>query len=166
MTQTAEGALLVAAKRLGLNPTVYRQKANSGLKYCYRCREWKPRDGGFTTDRSRTDGKNPLCRDCASRSSRRSYKKRPPNLTTGRRLVAARDGDCQQARSRIVTLVKSGIMPHPNRRPCSKCGHVWEPSQKHHEYHHHKGYAAEHHENVEALCFTCHGKEPKSTSRK
>lgn len=41
--------------------------------------------------------------------------------------------------------------------PCVDCGHIRSNSEeRRHEYDHHLGYAAEHHEHVEPVCTTCH----------
>lgn len=70
----------------------------------------------------------------------------------------ARDGDKVQARARVNTQVQHGLRPHPNTLPCVDCGHVWTPGGRRHEYDHHQGYAAEHHEDVEPVCVRCHKK--------
>ena len=77
-----------------------------------------------------------------------------------------RDGDKKQARQRINVLVRTGRMPHPNTLPCADCGHVWAPGERRHEYDHHKGYAAEHHYEVEPVCSNCHAKRdnPKAAA--
>jgi hypothetical protein len=69
---------------------------------------------------------------------------------------APRDGDRKQARQRINVEVKGGRRPHPNSFPCTDCGHVWVKGERRHEYDHHKGYAAEHHYDVEPVCTLCH----------
>jgi hypothetical protein len=38
------------------------------------------------------------------------------------------------------------------------CGHVWKKGERRHEYDHYKGYAAQHHYDVEPVCSTCHAK--------
>lgn len=67
-----------------------------------------------------------------------------------------RDGDKKQARQRINVEVRTGHRPHPNTLPCSECGHEWSDGERRHEYHHHKGYSAEHHYDVIPLCTECH----------
>lgn len=67
-----------------------------------------------------------------------------------------RDGDKKQARQRVNTEVRTGYRPHPNALPCTDCGHIWLPGERRHEYDHFKGYAAEHHYDVEPVCTTCH----------
>ena len=70
--------------------------------------------------------------------------------------MAAREGDYRQARRRVNYLVDLGLLPRPNNLPCADCGHVWKPGQLRHEYDHHLGYDAQHHEDVEAVCTPCH----------
>lgn len=77
---------------------------------------------------------------------------------------APRDGDKKQARQRINVLVRTGRMPHPNTLPCVDCGHVWTAGERRHEYDHHKGYAAEHHYDVEPVCTLCHAKRDSAKS--
>ena len=67
-----------------------------------------------------------------------------------------RDDDRDQARQRINVLVRTGRLPHPNTLPCKDCGHLWTTGERRHEYDHHKGYAAQHHYDVEPVCTTCH----------
>lgn len=40
--------------------------------------------------------------------------------------------------------------------PCTDCGHVWGPGERRHEHDHHRGYEAEHHQDVEVVCTLCH----------
>lgn len=67
-----------------------------------------------------------------------------------------RDGDKRQARQRINVEVRTGKRPHPNQLPCADCGHVWEEGERRHEYDHYKGYAPDHHYDVESVCTVCH----------
>lgn len=154
MAQTKEGALLVAAKKIELKPELYRSRVKAGEKWCYGCRDWHPRYF-FGKDKTRFDGLVPACREFKNSRLRKAYIPRP-RPQKGRSFVPARDGDRLQARRRINYFVESGIMLHPNKLPCSSCGHVWNPGDTRHEYHHFKGYKAEHHEDVEALCCSCH----------
>lgn len=68
----------------------------------------------------------------------------------------ARDGDKLQARQRVNVEVRTGYRPHPNTLPCTDCRHEWKPGERRHEYDHAKGYASEHHLDVEPVCTTCH----------
>lgn len=75
-----------------------------------------------------------------------------------------RDGDKEQARHRINIEVRTGRRPHPNSLPCVDCGHVWKKGERRHEYDHHKGYAAKHHHDVEAVCTICHAKRDSTAA--
>lgn len=57
------GALKIAAGRLGITFEEYRGKVASGLKWCYRCKQWKP-TADFNIDRSRGDGLSAKCYEC------------------------------------------------------------------------------------------------------
>ena len=61
------------------------------------------------------------------------------------------------ARQRINVEVRMGRRVHPNTLVCIECGHLG--TERRHEYHHHLGYAAEHHHDVVAICTTCHAKQ-------
>ena len=76
-----------------------------------------------------------------------------------------RDGDRKQARQRINVEVRTGHRPHPNTLPCVDCGHVWRAGERRHEYDHHRGYAAEHHLDVVAVCTLCHAKRDGFAAR-
>lgn len=76
-----------------------------------------------------------------------------------------RDGDKEQARQRVNMDVRFGRRPHPNALPCVDCGHVWAEGERRHEYDHHRGYAAEHHLDVEAVCTTCHAARDSARKR-
>lgn len=123
-------------------------------KLCSDCREIKP-VSAFARDRTRTDGLTYRCRECRNAHSRARYAPKP-GPTPGRRFVEARNGDQAQARRRINYLVEAGLIPAPNALPCADCGHVHAPGERRHEYDHHLGYSSEHHEDVEAVCTTCH----------
>ncbi|MFJ1653455.1 hypothetical protein ACIOC2_19110 [Streptomyces sp. NPDC088337] len=143
-----------AAARLGMALAEYDAKLAAGQKWCTGCKAWHQRNA-FAQDASRTDGLSARCREFTNRKSRAEYvaRKRPE---PGRRRVEARDGDEKQARRRVNYLVDVGLLPAPNTLPCADCGHVWQPGERRHEYDHHQGYAPEHHEDVEAVCTTCH----------
>lgn len=74
----------------------------------------------------------------------------------GTRRTDARDGDKKQARDRVAHLVTVGVLPPANSVPCKDCGDLGGVLE--HQYDHHLGYAAEHHESVEAVCSQCHKK--------
>lgn len=154
MAQTRVGARKTAAKKAGVSVGEYQRRAERGEKWCTLCRRWHPRDA-FTSDASRFDGLSPSCARAQGEWRRARYraKARP---TAGRSFVPARDGDVRQARRRVNFFVESGLLPHPNSRACEDCGHVWRPGATRHEYDHHLGYDAQHHEHVEAVCARCH----------
>ena len=87
------------------------------------------------------------------------HTRRGVNPLTGRPGPAPKppaDGNKLQARQRINVEVRTGRRPHPNTLPCADCGHIYAPGERRHEYDHHRGYAAENHMDVEAVCTTCH----------
>lgn len=151
---SAAGVLKGAANRIGVTVAEYNQRVAAGLKWCTGCKEWHSRSA-FSQDKSRTDGLASRCKTIANQKSRAAYvpQGRP---SAGRRFVQPRDGDRKQARRRVNYLVEAGLLPRPNNLPCADCGHTWIPGQSRHEYDHHRGYASEHHEDVEAVCTTCH----------
>ncbi len=68
------------------------------------------------------------------------------------------DGNKKQARQRINVEVRTGYRPHPNKLPCTDCGHIYKDGEPRHEYDHYKGYLAENHLDVEPVCTFCHAK--------
>lgn len=66
MSQTPEGAVKCAATRIGISVEAYQAQLAAGLKYCWRCRQWKARDR-FGIDRSRWDGRASKCVGCCRR---------------------------------------------------------------------------------------------------
>ena len=124
-------------------------------KACSRCGERKPVTG-FARDRSRPDGYTYWCTSCRNARNREKYERKSFPGPFGPPPDAPRDGDVRQARKRVNQLVLSGRIPAPNTIPCADCGHVWRPGERRHEYDHHLGYAAEHHQSVESVCTTCH----------
>lgn len=143
-----------AAARLGISLADYDRRLAAGEKWCGGCRAWEPRES-FASDKSRGDGLMSRCRESRNGAARTAYVPSPgPN--PGRRFVSARDGDQLQARRRVNYLVEAALIPAPNSLPCVDCGHVWTKGERRHEYDHHLGYAAEHHEDVESVCTTCH----------
>ena len=154
MAQTPEGAIKVAAQHIGVTAEEYVRLVAAGQKWCMVCKRWQP-VGEFGKDRSRVDGLASGCREGRNTSSRDRYVSRPPPVP-GRAYVESRDGDKLQARGRVNHLVRVGILPDPNDVPCVDCGHVWTEGERRHEYDHHRGYEAGHHEDVEAVCSRCH----------
>ncbi len=157
MAVTKAGALKIAAKKRGLSVQEYLEKARA-QKWCGGCKNWHPKIE-FGKDATRGDGLSANCFNHRRRSGRNKYKKKPmPPI--GRSFVPAREGDKKQARRRINYFVEMGLLPHPNDVPCFDCGDRWFPGGARHEYDHHLGYAKENHENVQAVCSTCHHKRP------
>jgi hypothetical protein len=159
MALTMEGALKIAAGKTGLGIDEYTQKIKSGQKWCSGCKDWHPRNC-FGKDRSAYDGLCGTCIDFRNTRSRKKYKKKNRASKKGTRLVKTRDGDKRQARARINHLIRLGLLPDPNTRVCSSCRNT--KKSKRNEYHHHKGYAAEHHESVIVLCSVCHAELHKN----
>jgi hypothetical protein len=151
---SAEGALKAAATRAGLGVNEYLDRLNAGLLYCWRCQDWHAAEE-FGKDSSRSSGRAASCRRSKNAAYRATYEP-TPGPQPGRRYADPRDGDFKQARGRVNHLVNVKILPDPNDLPCTDCGHVHGPSGRRHEYDHHKGYAPEHHEDVEAVCTICH----------
>lgn len=158
MAQTKAGAEKVAARKAGLTIEEFRERIASGQKRCTSCDRWRPQST-FSVDASRGDGRDASCRDCKSARWRAAYKPRPRKR--GRRYAAARDGDRLQARGRVNHLVNIGVLDDPNSAPCTDCDHRTGDGVRH-EYDHHLGYAAEHHESVQAVCTRCHAKREKA----
>ena len=155
MAQTKEGALKASAKKAGISVAEYIHRRDElGLKWCTICKDWHPKDE-FGVDSSRGDGRTVNCRKGANTRSRASYQPMPRPFK-GRKFVPARDGDKKQARSRVNYFISVGLLPPPNSLPCTDCGHVYERGGKRHEYDHHLGYDAIHHESVEVVCSACH----------
>lgn len=151
---SALGVLKVAAARTGLSLEDYQARVANGEKWCTGCKSWHPKSE-FKIDRSRYDGLASKC--VAYRKARYKDEYVPrPRPKAGRRFAAARDGDQLQARGRVNHLVNVGLLPEPNDVPCTDCGHAWSVGERRHEYDHHLGYSAGHHESVESVCTTCH----------
>lgn len=156
----AMGSLKTAAKRIGVTLGEYLSRRSSGEKWCFICRRWLAIDD-FNREASRGDGVHPKCKRCQSEVAKNAYTAKP--RPQGRRFTPARDGDVFQARGRVNHLVKIGLLPDPQTLPCSACA---AKGSSRHEYHHHFGYAAEHHESVVVLCSACHSKHHFNPNRK
>lgn len=79
MAQTKEGALKCAAKRAGCTVEEYTAHIKSGEKWCYKCRQWKPRDEAFGKDATRSDGLEPKCYQCRHVKEYHPNYRKPPN---------------------------------------------------------------------------------------
>jgi hypothetical protein len=152
--KTSRPVRATAAARLGIALAEYEAKLASGKKWCGGCRRWEPRSV-FATDNSRGDGLTSRCRNSRNTAAKAAYVPKP-RPTAGRRIVAARNGDQLQARRRVNYLIEAALMPAPNTLSCTDCGHIWAEGERRHEYDHFRGYAPEHHEDVQPVCTTCH----------
>lgn len=158
MAQTKEGAVKCAAAKLGISFNDYSARVAGGFKHCRVCREWKD-ESEFNIDRSRSGSRAALCRECQSKTAISRYVPSIPERY-GPVPKPGRDGDKLQARARVNQLVKNGLLQNPNDVPCSECGHIGD--DRRHEYHHHKGYSAEHHLSVIVLCSKHHARIDKN----
>jgi hypothetical protein len=145
------GAITRAAQAIGLTHDEYVARVASGEKWCCGCRAWHA-VSCFGADTSRGDGLSTICVEFRAQRAKARYTPRPHKR--GRKYNDARDGDRKQARGRVNHLVRMGLLPRPATLPCHDCGHVG-PGRRH-EYDHHLGYTAEHHEHVQAVCTVCH----------
>jgi len=156
---SAAGVEKVAAKRLGLSLEDYRANIAAGLKHCGKCRQWLARSA-FNADATRGDGLDKHCQSCRSTGNPKGWHDKPNiNPETGRpgpTPQAPRDGDKFQARQAVTRLVRLGLVPKAAALACADCGHIG--ADRKHEYDHHLGYAAEHHEHVEPVCVDCHSR--------
>ncbi len=157
MAGTPEGAIKCAAKKVGVPLDVYLSHLSAGRLWCFRCREFQPKEE-FTIDRSRWSGRMAACVRSRATGHPRGWRSRPAiNPITGRPGPAPKapvDGDKKGARARVNHEVKAGRMGSPNSLNCHDCGHLG--TDKRHEYDHYLGYAAANHLDVQAVCTVCH----------
>lgn len=158
MAQTKEGAEKICAAKIGISAEAYRARVLGGEKWCYRGSHWLP-IGEFGSDASRHDGLTSICLPCRHDFNKKRYVPIPRISKLGCRFSPVKDGDRKQARARVNFLVRTGRMLNPNLVPCFDCGHTGE--DRRHEYDHFQGYAAEHQECVQAVCYACHGKRSR-----
>lgn len=136
------GVMKQAAQRVGVTVEEYERRVAAGLKWCTACKAWQPRSE-FVVDRSRSDGLRARC------------------LGAGRgRPRGHRDADKEAARQLVGRFVHEGSMPHPNRLPCTDCGHEWSEGERRHEYDHYLGYGYA--LAVQAVCTLCHADREKA----
>jgi 5-methylcytosine-specific restriction endonuclease McrA len=149
------GILKVAAARIGVSEADYDAKINAGEKWCWSCKQWllKP---NFANDNSRTDGHTASCRECRNAHNRSKHIPVPEDKrkVPGPLRIKQRDGDKEQARSRINHDVRMGQRPNSNDLYCAYCGH--KGSDRRHEYHHVTGYDEGQHNDVLPVCSKCH----------
>lgn len=159
------GITKIAAKRCGLPLDAYLAKVTAGEKRCTACKQWKL-VGEFGVDQHRGDGRAATCLACRKVRFRATYVPHPLDPgESGPDPKPPRDGDKMQARRRINVEVRTGRRPHPNKLPCTFCGHIWKRGERRHEYHHHLGYKSEHHYDVIALCTICHARDDDNKAR-
>ena len=175
MAQTPEGAMKVAAKRLGIPIETYKAKRANGEKRCYRCRSWKL-VGEFGLDSTRFDGRDCSCLECR----RQQYvpRKRGPSMLRGikmstkakQKMSIAQTGpknhqwkggtslsrsynpEVRMARRLVNHAIEAGRLARPDTLPCFDCG------KQAKEYHHYRGYSKANQLDVRAMCRKCHGK--------
>jgi hypothetical protein len=135
MAQTHEGAMKVQASRFGMNLEEYLCRINSGLNWCWKCKNWKQRDE-FYPDKTRHDGMARKCISCTN------VKVKIPRTPKEDPHVA------QRAHDAIRYAVRRGII-RPARELMCACGN------KASHYHHHNGYVG-HELDVIPLCMSCH----------
>jgi len=157
MGNTKLGGAKVAARRLGITVEEYQGNIKAGFKWCSTCRNFLYRDS-FNNDGGTIDGKDKKCKSCSRAKDRRRYKPVPIDQQKPRGLAVypPTDGDKRQARNRINSRVKRGILPRAQTIPCTDCGHIG--TNIPHEYDHYLGYAAINHLQVQCVCFPCHRK--------
>lgn len=76
MAQTREGAMKVAAQRVGIDIEEYKARVAGGQKWCFQCRSWRVLDD-FGQDSTRFDGRAARCLHCVRVKERKSTKGRP-----------------------------------------------------------------------------------------
>lgn len=76
MSQTPQGAALIAAKKAGLTLTEYLARRAAGLKRCTKCKTWRE-VALFNLDATRFDGRNAKCQTCVRVVVRKCWKGRP-----------------------------------------------------------------------------------------
>lgn len=148
-------------------------------KVCWTCRQAIPA-GGFSRSKRSKDGLQTQCKQCFAEYQRNwlakvgakerrvllmaqwfdkhpGYKKehRAKNVARDRerrQIHRANNPEVYKARYCIFRLVKSGKIPRAKELTCVTCG---KPAR---HYHHHRGYAREHWEDVIPVCVSCHRK--------
>lgn len=159
MAQTKEGAVIVAAQKVGVTPAEYIDKIKIGEKWCFRCRKWHPIND-FGRDKHRFDGLASSCLIARKAIYNQTYQPIPPERRKpmGPAPYPCRNGDKKQARSKVNHAVQKGNIPKPNDLPCTDCGHIWTDGERRHEYDHARGYESESHFDIEPVCTLCHAK--------
>lgn len=117
-----------AAKRIGVDVSVYVGKREEGMKWCYSCKDWHKKSV-FSIDRSRGDGLASSCRGRAARVEKpraTEAERRERANASYRRYYASEAGADIRAR---VYARKRSIAPIPSwwraeqlQRGCAYCG--------------------------------------------
>lgn len=89
----------VAAKKTGCDLETWRLNREMGLRWCFRCRSWKP-SLMFRTDNSRAIKSASQCNPCSSLASKAS--KYRITVDTARKLIAAGCAICGSNRSMAI----------------------------------------------------------------
>ena len=77
MTQTKEGAVKIAAKKIGVSVDRYKINIQKGLLWCTGCRAWHEKDE-FNFDKSRWSGRAQSCKYYIKTEYKRTFKPIPP----------------------------------------------------------------------------------------
>jgi hypothetical protein len=72
MVGTLLGAQKGAAKRLGITLAQWLAKRAAGLKWCWRCRAWRP-EREFVADSNRVSGQRAECIPCCAVRAKKHY---------------------------------------------------------------------------------------------
>jgi hypothetical protein len=156
MAQTQEGAIKIAAGKIGITVNEYKKLISKGLKWCFACRTWK-KHKEFHKNPARKDGLGGQCGKCQNQYSRNHYIPVPENQKKHGPLPAPeREGDASQARHRINVLIRTGKIKKASELPCQKCGNIYKKGESRHEYHHAEGYSIGKHLIIIPLCMKCH----------
>ena len=84
MAQTREGAIKIFCNRIGISEEFYYEQLSKGLKWCTKCKSWRPRSE-FNKDHSRYDGLSSSCVHC-DRVKVKIDRKGIPNPMKGKKM--------------------------------------------------------------------------------
>jgi hypothetical protein len=132
------GVIKIAAWRVGLSLDAYRLRIAEGLKWCWKCKTWQPREA-FACDKTRGDGLGARCRACGYMRRRRKRVGGPDSRRAQTIAVEA-----------IRRAIRLGRIAKAADLPCFYCGKAAA------HYHHHLGYSPDHLLDVRAACPGCH----------
>lgn len=83
MAQTAEGRIKQFCNKHGIEFSFYQSQVTNGLKWCFKCSDWKDKDN-FAIDNSRYDKKKAACFDCG-RVKEKISRKGTPSVFKGKK---------------------------------------------------------------------------------